>query len=299
MRSFAAKMFCSLSMVVGVASISHAQDPVKEAGTKILDASKAAVVTVKMVMDMQFSMPGRGTQNREEKSEVTGVVLDATGLTVLSLASFDQSSFIENNPRFDEDSGFKFTSRVSSAKIALLDGTEVSAKVVLRDKDLDLAFLRPEVKAEKPFVFIDLTQAGPAGILDQVILVNRLGKVANRVHAASVDRIEAVVEKPRLVYIPSSNENRASFGSPAFGLDGKPIGIVLMRMIQSTDGDMDGSVSAIILPASDILEQAKEAPEEAEKQPELAPEEPAKEEGAAEPGAGEEKSKTITIKPAE
>ena len=256
-----------------------------------------------MVITMQMSMAGMGTRNEELKTEVTGTVLDATGLTVVALSSFDQSAIMENFGGMGDDEEFKMTAVVGSAKIALDDGTEVSAKVVLRDKDLDLAFLRPEAKQEKPFAFVDLAQSAAPQILDEVIMLNRLGKVANRAYSASVHRIEAVVEKPRLVYIPGSTESSAGLGSPAFTLDGKAVGLCFLRSVKSTDGGMgmfgggDENVTAVLLPAADIIEQAKQAPEEAEKQPELAPAEAAPAEGA-EPAEGDAPAEGITIAPA-
>ncbi len=38
----------------------------------------------------------------------------------------------------------------------LADGTEVPAKVILRDKDLDMAFVRPIEKPETPFAFVNI-----------------------------------------------------------------------------------------------------------------------------------------------
>ena len=46
-------------------------------------------------------------------------------------------------------------------KILLDDGTEVPAEIVLRDKDLDLAFIRPKAKPASPMTSVDLTKSGP------------------------------------------------------------------------------------------------------------------------------------------
>ena len=71
-------------------------------------------------------------------------------------------------------------SELSDVKIVLDDGTEVPAEVVLRDKDNDLAFIRPKTKPAAPMAALDLANSGKADILDQVISLTRLGSAAGR-----------------------------------------------------------------------------------------------------------------------
>jgi len=98
-----------------------------------------------------------------------------------------------------------------------------------------------------------------------VIVLNRLGRVANRAYSAAVERIEAVVERPRTFYIPGDDPTHSGLGSPAFTLDGKVAGILVLRSVKS-DGGMggtfggDNNVLGIIIPASDVLESAKQVP---------------------------------------
>ena len=59
---------------------------------------------------------------------------------------------------------------------------------------------------------LDLAKSAKVDVLDQVIAINRLGKVANRTHAASVERINAVVQRPRLFYVPGGDAGRGGRG---------------------------------------------------------------------------------------
>jgi hypothetical protein len=153
---------------------------------------------------------------------------------------------------------------VTDLKILLDDGTEIPAEIVLRDKDLDLAFIRPKSKPASPMAAVDFTKSAPAQLLDQVITLNRLNSAAGRAYSASVERVSAVIQKPRTFYIPDSTMTATTLGSPAFALDGNIVGVMVMRAVTSKGGTGRGyrdNMTTIILPAEDILKAAQQAPE--------------------------------------
>jgi len=163
---------------------------------------------------------------------------------------------------------------LSDVKILLDDGTEMPAEVVLRDRDLDLAFIRPKNRPAAPMAAIDLAKSARAQVLDQIITLNRLGEAAGRAYAVSVERITAVVLKPRLFYVPESAMASTTMGSPAFTLDGNLLGVFVTRTVRAKGSGGFGTLlkllsfrpenlnlTAIILPADDILKAAKQAPE--------------------------------------
>jgi hypothetical protein len=133
---------------------------------------------------------------------------------------------------------------------------------------LDLAYLRPSDKPAKPLASIDLTKDAKVQILDEVIVVNRLSQAANRAPAVSIGRIEGVIEKPRTFYLLGESMWGYSLGAPVFAVDGKLVGIVLLRSAK-TQGDQDSGfifsnlnqwgMMPVILPASDIVDGAKQA----------------------------------------
>jgi S1-C subfamily serine protease len=164
----------------------------------------------------------------------------------------------------DEAARSKLETEVTDIRILLNDGTELPSEIVLRDKDLDLAFIRPKAKPGSPMAAVDLTKSAPAQLLDQVITLNRLNSAAGRAYAASVERVSAVIQKPRTFYIPDSTMTSTTLGSPAFALDGKVVGVLVMRAISATGGgsrNYRDSMTSIILPAEDVLKAAKQAPE--------------------------------------
>ena len=235
------------------------------AGRKILAKNQDAVVTVRLVVSYNVSFNGRD-QHNESKSEVVGTVIDPSGLTVISLTTIDPSAMIARSPAAQQ--GLKISTEVKDVKIVLADDTELPAEVVLRDKDLDLAYLRPTEKPAKPLPALDLTKPGKPQVLEEVVSLNRLGKIANRVVTVSLERVDAIVTKPRLFYVMGVGGS-SSIGSPVFTLTGAPFGIILMRnastggeapMISVNMGAGNNSGSMlIVVPAVDILDDAKQA----------------------------------------
>ena len=136
----------------------------------------------------------------------------------------------------EQSSQYKLETEVTDVKMLQADGTELPAEIVLRDKDLDLAFIRPKTKPGSPMAAVDLSQSAPTQLLDEVITLNRLNSAAGRAYAASVERISAVIQKPRTFYIPDSTMTSTTLGSPAFALDGKIVGLLVMRAVNAKGG---------------------------------------------------------------
>ena len=259
------KKLLTLIFALAVAGRIHAEDSAA-AGRQIRAKYQDAIVTVKLVVSLSLSAGGRDEQ-KESKTETVGTVIDPSGLTVISLATIDPSALIKAQMRGMQQD-LKLDSEVKDAKIVLADNTEIPAEVILRDKDLDLAYLRPTEKPTKPLVAIDFTKAGKPQVLDEVVSLTRLGKVANRVVAVSVERVDALVDRPRPFYILGAGGS-SGIGSPVFALSGAPLGIILIRHAP-TDGEANvGSMFSgasgslgfmpVVVPSADILEDAKQA----------------------------------------
>lgn len=248
------------ALLVASVALNTRADDVADKGRALYQKNQKAVVTVQLVQKVTYSSGGRSGESQESKQDITGVVVDASGLTVLALSATDPTEMYK---RMYGDR-FKAELEVSDVKILLEDGTEISSEIVLRDKDLDLAFIRPKSKVTTPMVAVDFAKAATVQVLDPVVTLNRLGRAAGRAFSASLERISAVVQKPRTFYIPDSNMTGTTLGCPAFALDGNVVGLFVMRTIGG-GGSMNNfrpdSTTSIILPAEDILKAAKQAPE--------------------------------------
>jgi len=253
----------ALALCISIAA--HAGE-LEEKGREVLAKYKGTVVTVQLVIKQQMSFGGQ-SHDEEMKTEALGTVISPDGLTVLALSATDPMSVLKNMMG-NMASQFEGTTQLADINILMLDDTEIPAKVVLRDKDLDLAFILPTEKPATPMEYVDLADSGDVQTLDQVVAITRMGKVVQRVHSASFERIEAIVEKPRKFYVPGGDPTNTGQGSPAFTLDGKIVGIFVIRSVPS-DGSMGGmmgalgggatNVAPILLPASDIAEGASQA----------------------------------------
>lgn len=262
----------ALAVLGGLTVVARADDAAKS-GRDVLAKYQNAVVSVKLAIKQSISVGGRDSKS-ETKTETTGTIIDPSGLTVVSLATTDPSSAMKDTyaraiaARGGDMSQFKFESELTDVKIVLADKTEIAAEVVLRDKDLDLAYLRPTDKPTKPLLFVDLARDAKAQILDEVIVVNRLNQSANRAPAISVGRIEAIVDKPRTFYVLGQSMWGYALGAPVFSLDGKLVGILFLRSAKTQTDQSSGfmfsnlnqwGMMPVILPASDIVDGAKQA----------------------------------------
>lgn len=260
MRSHLAWKWALIGILVVLTQGAQAQDTA-EKGRAVLNANKSAVVTVRTVLKMTIM----GNSN-EMVQECTGTVLDESGLTVLSLSNIDPTEMLRNMSSMTGQD-FEVSSEITGAEILQEDGSELEAKVVLRDKHLDLAYVRPREPVGEPMAHVDVSAPGQPQILEQLVVLNRLGKVARRTYSASIEWVEAIVDKPRTFYIPGTQPTHSALGSPAFTLDGAFVGVLVTRTVQGDSGSMFGmfgggnqNAMGIIVPVEDIMEGAKQAP---------------------------------------
>ena len=238
---------------------------VEEQALAVFNQHKDAVVTVELVIEQQMSMMGMGSESEESKIETTGTVIDKTGLIVVALSATDPMSMVAGLMGGMLGDDMEMKSEITDARI-LTDGTPIPAKMVLRDKDNDLAFIRPIETPDPPLPCIDLTANAQPSLLEQLVAVDRIGKVASRVHTIDITRVTGIVERPRLFYLTTSQ----AIGAPAFSLDGKCAGIFVMRMMEQGSGSsfsplsmfsgIQDNITIILRPTDIITEAAAQAP---------------------------------------
>ena len=125
-------------------------DELTEKGPAILEKNQDAVVTVQVVLKTSSS----GSASRENKQDITGTVIDPSGLTVVALSACDPNEMLQRMMP-EEISKYNIQSEVTDLKILLEDGSDIPCEIILRDKDLDLAFLRPKARQAKPLKAIE------------------------------------------------------------------------------------------------------------------------------------------------
>lgn len=245
----------ALWLVFSFSSVSASS--IEENGREIMNLHEHAVIKVKLVLRFKIYMNGNEIKNNETKIEATGTVLDPSGLTIISLSMTDPGKFASLKLQSQMAPGkMDVESDLNEVIMILPNGTELPAKVILRDKDLDLAFVRPVEKPVQPIAAIDTRQTAQPQILDTVFILGRLGKVAGSVPSIVTDRIQAIMKKPRLFYVPQKSMD---LGAPVFSRAGKWIGIILLRTIKTDD--MSPGAMVVILPATDILDVTGQIPD--------------------------------------
>jgi hypothetical protein len=198
---------------------------------------------------------GKEFSGRESQVEVTGTILTPAGLTVISDFSSDPSSLLGSDMAKSE---------TTDVKLLLKNGRELPAKFVLRDKDLDLAFVLPQEKdLNLPHVKIDKGPVPEA--LDDLVFVYRMGKAMNREAGVCLSRVEAVVKKPRTLVVPELLAGLQSLGCPAFDGTGRPVGIVVIRRSPAGINNVSGVrdileiLKPVVLTAEDLEQAASQA----------------------------------------
>ena len=96
-------------------------------------------------------------------------------------------------------------------------------------------------------------------------MLYRMGVVASRSLAVTTDRIQAIVEKPRVFYVPGAQSaDKSAAVAAIFAMDSNIVGILVARVTASSGvSGSDKDIIPIIMPASDILEAANQVSDSA------------------------------------
>ncbi|WP_035610313.1 trypsin-like peptidase domain-containing protein [Haloferula sp. BvORR071] len=259
----------TLALAATTALASAANPEMKEAAKKLSAAHAEAVVWLSVLSKTSMSVDGDAPaqvkqalagQDREEKSEVIGTVVDASGLIVTALGGMDKSSMVDgqtvNTPMGEIK--LKATSEIKEVKIITADGSEVPGDLVLKDEDLGLAFIKVRTESEEAkgveFKAIDLADSAKGDLLDDCIALGRMDEAMNRETSLWTSEIVGITSKPRAFYrVPTD-----SVGCPVFLSNGKLLGISVLRQGK---GGSRGQIqpSQVVLPAADVAKTAAQA----------------------------------------
>lgn len=247
-----------LLSAIAASAVSTAAQSVDERATArdVVKKRGDAVIMVLATIKLRINIGGR-EQSSDQATQANATILDSTGLTVLSLSSLQPDDVMTRTLSQRVGAGTKVdvTSEASDIRMHLADGRELAAKLVLRDEDLDLAFIRPTEAPTIPLTFVDAAGASPA-ILDPVMLLQRTSEATGWVAAASLGNIQLVIDKPRTYYqVAVPTVGGTGLGSPVFDLTGHFVGVIVLRNTGSR-----GTTAPGVLPGADIRDVAKQAP---------------------------------------
>lgn len=257
--SAAAAVLAVPAAIFGVSTLPASADAIGNTARELLVKNKGAVVQFTVVVKIGGGAVGE-EQNAEQ--EAKGVVIDPSGLIVTTNYAIDPTSIFASMG--GSEAMNKITSKVVSVRILTPEGDEIPAKVVLRDTDRNLAFLRPLTPPAAPMPFVDLKSGGKAQVGDVIFIYGRMGKSGNRGAEVNYSRVTGIVERPRLQYVIQPLAGNGDFGAMAFNEQGAPLGLLSFRVAPGKRTGFGASSSdalMIVVPADDILEIGAQAPQ--------------------------------------
>jgi S1-C subfamily serine protease len=238
-----------LAFAVNLAS--GAEDPAVVAARQIFNEHHDAVLWVSAVCKVSFSTEGGKDQpqnfpEQERKIEALATVISTNGMLVTSLSAIDPAREVSGREIMTGSGRVRIeaSSVMKEMEVIMPDGTEVPADVVMKDADLDLAFIRLKTDSKEfkgqSLSAIDLKQAAKAAIAEEVL---------GRQPTVLCGQVSVLLKKPReFVRVTSAN-----LGTPTFDLDGKLIGIGVSRRMANKSSVL------VLIPAADIGEIAEQA----------------------------------------
>jgi len=224
------------------------------AGRALAKRYADTIIGVELVVTLKVKMGDREMPPREQRVDVNGTVINANGLTVTTLAEVDPQTAFEMMKAAQPAARLELLGAdFKEVKLRLADGTEVPAKFVLKDADLDLAFMAPDTAAadstKREFAHVNLDEPAEGAVLNNYFMVTRAPKVLQRVPIVRETEIIGIVEKPRRIFLLSEQ----ALGSPVFDPEGHILGISLQHFANNR------RTGLVVLPAADISEMAKQA----------------------------------------
>ena len=228
-----------------------AEDPLAAAARQVFTEKQDSVVWLSAVAKIAFSAEGGresiSVPEQEIKVEALGTLIDPSGLVVTSLSQIDPARKFSGRELRRGSSSIKVeaVATLKEFKVIMPDGTEIPGEIIMKDPDLDLAFIRIKTasKEAKGVVFraVDLKNSAPGAV--------RMEEVLNRAPVVTRGRVSMVTKKPREFLRVSGGLP----GCPTFLVDGKLLGITVTRSVRNKNP------ADVIIPAADVLEIADQA----------------------------------------
>jgi hypothetical protein len=239
----------ALVLGLGVPVTAVAQTPdERTAARDVAERRGAAVVMVLATVKTRMAQGSREA-TRDVAVQTNGTVIDADGLTVLALSSIEPGSLLSGRGRGE------VTTETADLRIRTVDGRELPARIVLRDPDLDLLFIRPVEAPSAALAAADGPPATPA-LMDLLVALQRTSENSGWRTFASFAYVQMVVDRPQPFFVVSTGGFFAgALGFPFFDVNGRFVGVMAR-----VGGPRTSPLPAIV-PADDIREIAKQAVE--------------------------------------
>ena len=233
-------------------------DPGGDVSRKIFAANRDSVLWISVVAKISYTTEGAtdspmNMPDTESKFEGYATVVSTNGLLVTALSAIDPSRAISGREYTTRSGKVRVDASVVIKEVLIImpDGVEVPAEVVMKDTDLDLAFIRAKADSKQfklaKFVPIDIKDSAKAVMAEETVTLLRADEVLNRQPSVVRGQVTVLVTKPREFIRATSGAP----GTPTFNTDGKFLGIGTVRFVQNRQP------TVVLLPAADVQEFAE------------------------------------------
>ncbi|MEM7166950.1 MAG: serine protease [Planctomycetota bacterium] len=263
---------------------------------QLLDKTAGSIVTVKVVVKTEIAMMG---QSEESRLDLKGVVVDASGLVMISNADISADRMASMLGGMGGGGGMDPGIKITPSDFKVVFGNEekeYEGFLVAKDTELDLAFVAVKDLGDRKLTGISFETDAKPQVGQQVVGISRTPKGFDYAPYFATGRVSGKIKKPRKAWMVDGNIS--TYGLPVFTMEGKVLGVLitltppttdeaggglsgLMRMFRGGGGGSDGT---FLLPAKSVKRLVTQSVEKAKELEAMSAED------AAEKDAGGEKS---------
>ena len=242
------------------------EETVEVKARKLLETHKGSLVVVTAKGLLKAKTSDDPLPDREQQRRTLGITIGDDGLVVVSNSAIDAAVGLAGQQAQMNDKVVTIQSastEFGNVEISYGDTTLLRGKVVRQDVEADVAFILPdaaEVKAlNKKFDKVDLSQfAATAEAADMVVGLSRSSAVYGYMPTLVMGRITGVFKGERTFFVTDAGTAQ---GVPVFTLDGKPVGVTVVRIIEGQPSGVLGTLSAgSIQVMANLAREAAKAP---------------------------------------
>lgn len=204
---------------------------------EVLAQVAPSIATVKVVTQTDVTMGGQ-SQSTESRAEVQGVVVDETGLVMISNATFDTSAMKDILSASGQGADMKITPTEFKVVIEQ-EEKEYEAFLAATDTKLGLAFVQIVDLGDRKLVAVSFDGAADLAVGQRLLAVGRLKKGYDYAPYVVQAKVTGKIAKPRTAWLVDGD--MAGAGVPAFTAEGLVAGIIGDVQVASDEESGDGN----------------------------------------------------------
>ena len=211
-------------LAAGFACVPAAQADDVPASVQALMARQApAIVTVRAVL--KVTAKGAGAQTAESRTEMQGVVVDSSGLIMVSSVPFSPTKMMEMMGAPSDATDTAPTITPTDFKVVFAnEDKEYPAFLAATDTTLGLTFLKIEDLAGRIPAAVTFGSTPAPALGDPVYALERLSKGYDYAPFYTSARVSGIITKPRAAVMLEGGV--ADLGLPVFSQAGEPLGVL-------------------------------------------------------------------------